>query len=165
MIARVLFLVSLFATCIGDAGAQKIATFGRGSFEVVLPETFIVTERNDGTLRAVFGSTGDHRLELTAHDAPSTGNLRDAGEAFVRAEAKKKDFRFFEIPGKVVLMEPRPDTKDGDKAYRVAYWQIGFGNTVVVMTLTAPVEVSPDLRQFLGKPLNDVISSVRRKAG
>lgn len=164
MIVRVLLLLSVLVACIGDVEAQRVVTFARGAMEVVLPETFIVTERNDGSLRAVFGSAGDHRLELTAHEAPSAAKARDAGEEFVRAEAKKKDLVFFELPGKVVFMEPRPDTKDGDKAYRAAYWQIGFGNTVVVMTLTGPAQLSPELSQFLGKPLNDVINSLRRKA-
>jgi hypothetical protein len=52
----------------------------------------------------------------------------------------------------------------GERTFRTVHWQIGFGDAVVVMTLTAPVDGSTALNQFLGKPLNDVVNSLRRKA-
>ncbi|MCC6193954.1 MAG: hypothetical protein IT518_05740, partial [Burkholderiales bacterium] len=68
MIAR-LAVVALCACCAGTALAQRVVTFARGTAEVVLPSTFVTSELNDGTLRAVFGPDGSYRLELAVKDA------------------------------------------------------------------------------------------------
>ncbi|MCC6193433.1 MAG: hypothetical protein IT518_03105, partial [Burkholderiales bacterium] len=133
--------------------------------EVVLPSTFVTSELNDGTLRAVFGPDGSYRLELAVKDAMARAGGVNLGEAFVREEAKRKNLKLFEMPGKVVFLEPVADRKEGEQTWRRSLWHIGFGNSVAVMTLTAPVEESPELKRFLGKPLNDAIASVRRRRG
>jgi hypothetical protein len=163
MIVRVVALIAVAACCASSALAQKVMTFAKGAAEVTLPDAFVATEQNDGTLRAVFGPAGNHRLEFARKEAVARAGGVNLGEAFVRAEAKRKDLKLFEMPGKVVYMEPAPDRTEGDVVYRTAHWHIGFGNSIVVMTLTAPAEASPELKQFLGKPLNNVIASVRRK--
>jgi hypothetical protein len=162
MIAR-LAVALLCACCAGTALAQRVVTFALGTAEVVLPSAFVATEQNDGTLRAVFGPGGTYRLELAVKDAVARAGGVNVGEAFVREEAKRKDLKLFEMPGKVVYLEPVADRKEGDKVWRTSHWHIGFGNSVAVMTLTAPVEESPELQRFLGKPLNDAIASVRRR--
>ena len=163
VIARFVALGLLSACCAAPAPAQKLVTFANGTAQVLLPRTFVTTELNDGTRRAVFGPDGSHRLELAVKDAVSRAGGVNVGEAFVRDEAKRKDLKLFEMPGKVVFLEPVSDRKEGDRTWRSSLWHIGFGNSVAVMTLTAPVEESPELTRFLGKPLNDAIGSLRRR--
>lgn len=163
MLAR-LALFALLAIGLPAAHAQKLVTFGHGTTTVLLPPGFITTELNDGTLRAVFGKTGENRLEIAIREAASTTGDANAGEQFVRAEAKAKGLHVFEYPGRVAFMQAAPDTRDGDRTLRTALWEVGFGDSVAVLTLVAPAEPTPELSQFLGAPLNTVVTSVRRKA-
>lgn len=163
MTARILAIACLLACWSTHAAAQKLVTFAKGTAEVVLPQTFVTTEQNDGTLRAVFGPGGSHRLELGVRDAKARDGAANAGEVIVRGEALRKSQKLFELPGRVAFMEAVPDRKEDDRVMRTAVWYIGAGNSVFVMTLTAPLEESPELTRFLGKPLNDAIASVRRR--
>lgn len=163
MIARLFAVALAVACCASYASAQRVVPFARGTAEVVLPPTFVTTELNDGTLRAVFGPAGSHRLEIAVKDAVSREGGINIGEAFVREEAKRKNLKLFEMPGRAVYLEPVPDRTENGKTWRTSVWYIGFGASVAIMTLTAPVEESPELVRFLGAPLNDAIASVRRR--
>jgi len=164
MVARFLLLFALLCCGIVDADAQKLTYFAQGRAQVTLPDSFVANELNDGTLRVLFGPAADHRLELTLVNAAATDDKGKAGERYVRREAEKKKLKIFESPGKVVFMEPGGDSQVGDKAYRTARWQIGLGNAVVLMTLTAPTAPSPDLTLFLSKRLEGVLASVHAQA-
>lgn len=162
---RALLAVLALAACVaGPAAAEKVVTFSNGRAAVTLPDAFIANEQNDGTLRASFGPAGENRLELFFREAVPREGATSTGEEYVRALAKAKNFKFFESPGKVVLMEPVADVKDGDRTYRSLKWTIGFGNNVVTMSLRAPAQASPELVEFLQKTLSDVIDSLRRQS-
>ena len=162
VLAQCAVLLAL-AACLGTAQAQKVVTFDHGTASAVLPVTFITTELNDGTLRAVFGPTGDHRLQIAMRVAASTAGTPDAGVQFVRTEAIKRNLRLFEYPGRVAFMQPAADVRDGDRMVRAALWHVGFGDNVAVIMLAGPAEPTPELRQFLGKPLQDLVASLQRR--
>ena len=97
-------------------------------------------------------------------EAASAAGGTDAGVQFVRAEAAKHNLPLFEYPGRVAFMQPAADARDGDRLVRAAVWQVGFGNNVAVIMLVGPAEPTPELRQFLGKPLQDLVTSLQRRA-
>ena len=161
-LARAAVLLAAVAW-LGSAQAQKVVFFDHGNASAVLPTTFVAVEQNDGTLRAIFGPAGDHRLQIAVRAAASTTGAADAGEQFVRAEAAKRNLRLFEYPGRVAFLQPAADTRDGDRTLRAAIWHVGFGNTVAVITLVGPAEPTPELREFLGKPLQVLVASLARR--
>ncbi len=156
--------VILSAMSLTVAANEQAVVFAGGKVEVALPASFKVTNRDDGSLLATFGPGESHRLELTLHDHERAAGPPDLGQQFVRAQAEKKQRRVTEGAGKSVFMDPAGDFLDGDVTMRVVHWQIGFGKSLVVMTLTAPVEqpMSRALSEFLGKPLNVLVRSLRR---
>jgi hypothetical protein len=160
----VLLGLILSALALTAAATEQTLVFAGGKVEVVLPASFNVTNRDDGSLLATFGPGGNHRVELTLHDHEKTVGPPDLDQQFVRAQAEKKKRRVTEGSGKSVFMDPAGDFRDGEATMRVVHWQIGFGKSLVVMTLTAPVEqpMSSALSDFLGKQLNILVGSLRR---
>lgn len=147
----------------GTAHGQQAVTFGNGAAMVTLPGSFAVAVHPDGTLVASFGRRADHRLGLRVTEVNGGPGETRAGENFVRNVAARKGLRVFQDQDKLVYMDPAPDTRVGDTVFRTVHWQIGFGNLVVGMTLTAPAEATPELTAFFGKPFNDIVRSLRRK--
>jgi hypothetical protein len=145
------------------APARKWVRFAKGKLEVQLPENLKARETADGTLSATFGPGGSHRLELTLldhqKDAPA-----DTAEMFVEYYARQRKLTVHTNGDKAVVMEGAEGTLEG-KPVRIARWQIGFGTSLVVMTLTAPADgtMSPALKQFLDQDLEPLIASVRRR--
>ena len=148
---------------IAHAG-EPLVTFASGRAEVILPDNFTVVSSDTSGLVATFGPKRDHKLELSLNDIESSLGSADLGEQFVRAQAEKKGRKLSLGAGRVVFMDPAGDSKQGEVTMRVVHWQIGFGRSVVVMTLTAPVEqpMSPALQEFLGRYLNVLVASLRR---
>ena len=153
---------SLLLAC--TAHAQRATTFDHGTASIVLPATFVTTERNDGTLRAVFGPAGDHRLDVVVRDVAGPAGATDAGVQYVRNEAQARKLRTFEYPQRVAYMRPAADQQIDGKTMRVAAWYVGFGNHVALITLVAPAAPSPDLQRFLAKGLDEAVTSVQRTA-
>jgi len=164
MISRLLAVALLALACTATAHAQKVTPFDHGGATVVLPATFVTTERNDGTLRAVFGPAGDHRLEIAVRDVEGKDGATDAGVQFVRAEARSRQLRLFEYPERVVYMQPAADQVVDGKKMHAAAWYVGFGNHVAVVSLVAPATPTPELKRFLAKGLDEVVATVRRTA-
>lgn len=160
-----LLLITVFAmlTSIAHAG-EALVSFAGGRAEVILPDAFTVVSSDNSILVVTFGPKGDHKLELSLNEIESSSGPADLGEQFVRAQAEKKGRKLSQGAGRVVFMDPAGDSKQGDVTMRVVHWQIGFGRSVVVMTLTAPVEqpMSSALQEFLGRPLNVLVTSLRR---
>lgn len=162
MVARLLAIAALVVGCVAAAHAQKVTPFDHGAASVVLPATFVTTERNDGTLRAVFGPAADHRLEVAIRDVAGKDGATDAGVQYVRAQASARQLRLFEYPGRVVYMQPAADQVVDGKNMHAAAWYVGFGNHVAVVSLIAPATPTPELQRFLAKGLDEVVATVRR---
>ena len=162
-LARLAAVLVLAHAAAGAAHGQQVVTFGNGAAVVTLPASFAVAVNPDGTLLATFGRRAEHRLGLRVTEVNGGAGETRAGENFVRNVAARKGLRVFQDQDKLVYMDPAPDTRVGDTAFRTVHWQIGFGNLVVGMTLTAPAEATPELTAFFGKPFNDIVRSLRRK--
>lgn len=162
MLVRLLAVTAFVLAGASAAHAQKAATFDHGGAVVVLPATFVTTERNDGTLRANFGPDGDHRLEIAIRDVQGKAGATDAGMQHVRAEAGARKLRVFEYPERVVYMQPAADQEIDGKQMHAATWYVGFGNHVAVLTLVAPATPTPELQRFLAKGLDEAVATVRR---
>ncbi|MFO1413786.1 MAG: hypothetical protein U1F10_07750 [Burkholderiales bacterium] len=162
MLARLLLAATLAFGTLGAAHAQRTVTFDHGGASVVLPATYVTSEQNDGTLRALFGPAADHRLEIGIRDVEGPEGVADPGVQFVRIEAQAQKLRTFEQQGRVVFMQPAPDVEEAGKKMRVAVWYVGFGNSVAAVRLVAPQAPTLDLQLFFAKGLDDVVASVRR---
>jgi len=157
-------LVALSAPSLASA-ADKAVAFAGGRIEVVLPSFARVTSNQQKTLIAVFGSNEDHKLELTLHEELMSATAPDAAEQFVSVQAQKRGKRLQRIPGKALFLDPGSDFAEGEKTFRTLHVQVGFGKALVVITVTAPVTqpMSPALGEFLGKPVNAMIASLRQR--
>jgi hypothetical protein len=155
-------VLSIAAQC--APGEPALTPFAHGKAEVLIPTGYAVSVQPDGTLVATFGPRKDHKLELTLHDHTAVAGPADRAEPFVRDQAKKKNRNVNTGAGKTVLMEQGPDTRVGSLVFRTVHWQVAFGKSLVVMTLTAPIEqpMSPALQEFLDKHLNPLVASLRR---
>jgi hypothetical protein len=163
MLRRSILVLSLIPP-LALAQDQTVA-FASGRIEVVLPAYVRVVSNKENTLVAVFGPAEDHKLELTFHDQLANAAERDVAEQFVRAQAQKKGRRLREAPGKVLFMEPGGDFMIEQKPFKALHLQVGFGKSLVVVTLTAPFSepMSPALSEFLGKPVNAMVASLRAR--
>jgi hypothetical protein len=141
----------------------KWVRFAKGKLEVQLPQNLSPREEKDGTLTATFGPGGANRLELMLLDPQKEATPTDTAEQFVEYYARQRKLPVHTNGDKAVVMEGAEGKLDG-KPVRIARWQIGFGRSLVVMTLTAPAEktMPPDLKQFLEQDLEALIKSVRR---
>ena len=160
---RRILLFALAAPYLAVADERAIS-FGNGKVEVQLPDTVRVSSNKDQTLVAVFGATGDHKLELTLHEELMAASAADAAEQFVRQQAQRKGRRLQEVPGKALFLEPGGEFTEDGKTFRTMHLQVGFGKSLVIITITAPVTqpISPALTEFLGQPMNAMIGSLRR---
>ena len=138
--------------------------FASGQAIVSLPASFIVTHDPEG-LVALFGVARDHKVELTLLGQLSkTNGQRGLAVKFVLDQAAKKKIKVSESPGRAVLMEVGGNTEVKGRTNRIVHWQVGAGNCVFTLTVTAPLPMSRDLDTFLGEPLNEIIRNVRCKA-
>lgn len=145
------------------AASERWVSFAKGKVEVQLPTSIAAREEPDGTLTGTFGPGGVNRLELTLLDHQKEGPT-DTAEQFVEFYARQRNLSVHTNGEKAVVMEGAEGTLEGKKV-RIARWQIGFGKTLIVMTLQAPARdsLSPELKTFLDRDLEQVIRSVRRK--
>jgi hypothetical protein len=160
-------LIALTAS-VGPATAREPAKsqthrFAQGKGEVSLPIAYHVAVAPSGTLEARPAGPGGKVhlfLDLAVPESPAA---KDAGAAFVRFQAKKKGLEPHELQGKVVLMEPGPRTVVEGAPVVNMNWQIGFGDNIVVMTLSVR-EVdkdAPELKRFFEKEMEPIIASLK----
>lgn len=133
-----------------------LTTFQEGSAQVLLPSEMEVASSSTG-LRATFGSNRDHILELSFNPLPA-GTKAD-GRDFVRAAAAAKNAQLKTASDRVLFMDPAGELEREGKTFRVVHWQIGVAEGVFVLTVTAPMPMSPDLYDFLGEGLQTVVNS------
>jgi hypothetical protein len=155
-------LFALAMPCFASA-QERTVVFADNKVEVVLPTNMRVVSNEKQTLVAVFGPDEDHKIELTLHETLQSAGSADAAEQFVRDQAQKKGRRVQQIPGKALFMEPGGEFAQDGKPFRSLHVQVGFGKSLVVVTLSAPQPMSPTLNQFLGAPINGMLASLRRR--
>lgn len=164
-----MYLVALFSVLVAalvpaTASAQFTwHTFGHGKAEVLLPSKFSPTTDAEGTLTTRFGQGDTHLLEISLQDHERKPGSSNLAEQFVQAYAEKKNLKATKGVDRIVVMEPTGDLTEDGKTFRRVHWQVGFGKSLVIITLTAPVPMSSELNEFLGRPLNEMIASLRRR--
>jgi hypothetical protein len=162
--AATVLLLSLALAPDAAASPQpgKWVRFAKGKLEVQLPQNLSAREEKDGALTATFGPGGVNQLQLVPVPPEKSTTRGDTAEQFVEFYARQRKLQVRTNGDKAVVMEVAEGKLDG-KTVRIARWQIGFGKSLVVMTLTAPKEakISPELKQFLDEDLEPLIKSVR----
>jgi hypothetical protein len=162
--AAAVLLLSLALAPDAAAAPQpgKWMRFAKGKLEVKLPQNLSAHEEKDGALTATFGPGDVNRLQLLPIDPEKSTTRGDTAEQFVEYYARQRKLQVRTNGDKAVVMEVAEGKLDG-KVVRIARWQIGFGKSLVVMTLTVPKEtkMSPELKQFLDEDLEPLIKSVR----
>lgn len=153
-------LAASLAALVSVSAAADNIVFASGKASVPLPGTFRVTTSDEGLI-ALFGDEGMHRLEISlAGNLSSDRGDDDLGAQFVRQQGAKRNARVSSAANRASFMESGGDQHAQGTTYRVVHWQIGAGNCVFTMTVTAPMPMSDDLNQFLGAPLNDIIGNI-----
>jgi len=144
--------------------ASQVVTFASERASVPFPDSFKVTTSADGLI-ATFGADSDHTVELSLLAMlPAKGGARDQAIAFIDSQAKKRGAKVSSDGERAVFSEPGAQYRKDGKVFQAMHWQIGVGNCVFTMTLTAPLPMSKELDEFLGAPLNAIVNGVSCKA-
>jgi hypothetical protein len=142
------------------ANASQVIRFSSDRASVPLPESFRVVITGDDVV-ATFGENSDHTVEISLLAALSKpGGAQDLALAFVKAQGEKKGANVLTDGERATFSEPGAKQKRGSKVYQAMHWQIGVGNCVFTMTLTAPLPMSKELDDFLGEPLNTIVNKL-----
>jgi hypothetical protein len=142
------------------ANASQVVRFSSDRASVPLPESFRVVVTGDDVV-ATFGADGDHTLEISLLAALSKPGAADnLALAFVKAQGEKKGANVLTDGERATFSEPGAKEKRGGKTYQAMHWQVGVGNCVFTMTLTAPLPMSNELDEFLGEPLNTIVNKL-----
>ena len=142
------------------AGASQIVRFSSDRASVPFPESFRVVVKGDDVV-ATFGAHGDHKLELSLLAALSApGGSRSLALDFVKAQGEKKGANVLTDGERATFSEAGGKESRGGKTFQAMHWQIGVGNCVFTMTLTAPLPMSKELDEFLGEPLNTIVNKL-----
>jgi hypothetical protein len=142
------------------ATATQVVPFAGMRASVPLPNAFRVSASEDG-LVATFGAESDHRVELSLLGVlPKSGGPQAQAIDFIQAQGKKKGAKVSSDGERAVFSEPGAQQRRNGKTYQAMHWQIGVGNCVFTMTLTAPLPMSKELDEFLGEPLNAIVNGL-----
>jgi hypothetical protein len=160
MKSRRSFAASLLLGFALMANASQMVRFSSGRASVPLPESFRVAVTGDNVV-ATFGADADHTLELSLlADLSKAGGAGNLGLGFVKAQGEKKRAKVLTDGERATFSEVGAQEKRGGKTYQAMHWQIGVGNCVFTMTLTAPLPMSKELDTFLGEPLNTIVNKL-----
>ena len=125
-----------------------------------MPDSFRV-EVSGNDLTATFGPAADHTLEISfLADLSKPGASKTLALDFVKAQAKKRGVSVQTDDERAVFSEPGAQEARDGKTYQAMHWQIGVGNCIFTMTLTAPLPMSKELDEFLGGPLNKILNEL-----
>lgn len=142
------------------ATATQVVPFAGSRASVPLPETFRVSTSDDG-LVATFGADSDHTVELSLLGVlPKSDGPKAQAIGFIQSQGKKKGAQVSSDSERAVFSEPGEQHQQRGKTYQSMHWQIGVGNCIFTMTLTAPLPMSKELDEFLGDPLNAIVNGL-----
>ena len=130
------------------SAAPPRVTFASGKASVPLSAKFKVTVDGD-TLTALFGAQQDHKVEITFIDRLSRGAETDLAAQFVHSQAARADTKASHVGDRAFFRELGEDLVIDGRNHEVTHWQIGAGNCMFTMTLTAPLPSTNDNRDFM----------------
>ena len=162
--AMVVFTAACLAAPVALAQVPPEAfAFGKDAL-VYLPAGFEEAPGSGEILQVQSTDRGSIRLSLELRDA---GRERNSGEAAIRALAKQKRLQTRRSGKKLVVLEPRSEGQVDGRPTRSMRVGVGFGRSMVVMTLTV-FEDEKDahrVRHFFDVELEEIIASIRRTGG
>jgi hypothetical protein len=141
------------------ANASQLVRFASDRATVPLPDSFKVEVKGDD-VSASFGAAQDHTVEITLLAVLPKAGGNDLALQFVTAQGEKKGAKVLSDGQRATFSEPGAKSARGGKTYQAMHWQIGVGNCVFTMTLTAPLPMSKELDEFLGAPLNAIVNDL-----
>ena len=164
---RAVLLSGLLLIFAANAGAKTVTKFGDGAAQVTIPSHYAKVEEGHEVLVVVSRPEGNVRLYFHLHKLDAALRVPRPGEAMVReqAEAKKKELK--RRGNKFAFFDPGPTSEKDGRTFLNLHWQIGFGNTLVVMSAYIPKDARdlPDVKRFLSGDIESMIDSLRRIDG
>lgn len=164
---RAVLLSGLLLIFAANAGAKTVTKFGDGAAQVTIPSHYAKVEEGHDVLVVVSRPEGNVRLYFHLHKLDAALRVPRPGEAMVReqAEAKKKELK--RRGNKFAFFDPGPTSEKDGRTFLNLHWQIGFGNTLVVMSAYIPKDARdlPDVKRFLSGDIESMIDSLRRIDG
>lgn len=154
-----LFAVLLIGTSVA-AHATQVVSFASGKATAPLPDGFSISTSGDG-LTATFGEQSDHTVELSLVGIiPDPDGTHAQALAFINQQGEKKGARVSRRDDRAMFGEAGSEQQRDGKVFKSMHVQVGVGNCVFVMTLTAPVPMSRDFEAFVDGPMIDLLNGV-----
>jgi len=167
MLASLRIFLAAAAIAAPAAFAQQVApdtyAFGKSAL-VDVPFGYEEAPGSGEILQVQLQEGGSIRFSLELKDA---GKSRNSGEAFVRAWAKKNKLELRRTGNKLVAVEPRTVGEADGRATRSTHIHIGFGRSIVLMTLTVfeDEKEAHRVQHFFNVEMEQIIGSIRRTRG
>jgi len=141
------------------ATATQVVQFASARASAPFPDSFQVKVSGDEVI-ATFGAKGDHTLQLRLLGALPKSSGEGRALDFIKEQGKKRGARVLSDGERATFSEAGAKEVRGTKTFQAMHWQIGVGNCVFTMTLTAPLPMSKELDVFLGEPLNAIVNNL-----
>ena len=106
----------------------KTVSFPNGSVQFSIPEAYSHRTEPDGTIAITPSDEIGITLRLNLHNLPDA-----VAEEFLQSQAKDKGLQLTRIGGKATISE-NGTRSEGGRNFEMTFWQIGFGDCLVVMS-------------------------------
>lgn len=103
-------------------------SFPNGTVQFSIPEAYSQRSEPDDTIAVTPGNATGITLRLNLHNLPDA-----VAEEFLQSQAKDKGLQLTRIGGKATFSETGTGS-EGGRNYERTFWQIGFGDSLVVMS-------------------------------
>lgn len=145
----------VFTGCGSSSGKPAVAalgyksvTFPNGSVQLAIPEAYNQRSEPDDTLAITPGDNTGIVLRFTLHTLPEA-----VAEEFLQSQAQKKGLQMQRIGNKATISESGTRS-EGGREYDMAFWQVGFGDSMVVISAETDRNRKGD--QIVAECLNEV---------
>lgn len=133
-------------------------TFPNGPVQFSMPEQYSKWSEPDDTIAVAPGDDVGITLRLNLHNLPDA-----VAEEFLASQAQERGLQLTHIGNKTVFSETGTRS-EGGRDYDMTFWQVGFGDSLVVMS--AEVDRNRKADRAVEECLNEVpkiIESMQRR--
>lgn len=106
----------------------KTVTFPNGPVQFSVPESYSESSEPDDTVVITPGEDANITLRFNLHVLPG-----DLAEEFLKSQAEEKGLKLTPIGDKTTFSEGGTHS-EGGRDYEMKFWQIAFGDSLVVMS-------------------------------
>lgn len=161
-IVKTLMIFIIMFSCNVLAEENMKVQFGAGKLVVEFPSSFDPPKLSDNGLLLTMDKTGRYTLEMTRL-VLEKGMPKDFGQYAVNKMAEERKLKVKKIGDKVILQEPFVQRGEGNDGVKTANFSIGFGSSIVTMTLTTPPKdiMSDEMKTLVNQAVNSAISSLK----